>query len=391
MIVCCDSHAVPKEFLNHPVFRSNLGQQYVNRILLLQSGYTNPQDVWRQLYESIRAPNWPLCPQIEEFTSLPEYIRREIKNTHLLELTYISDDLSILHVDHRNIGAADLQHQEKSARYLCELDRQVINPQARHMRMMHTTELDLALDIMTAWNDSMHMVCQTNDFFDYTIWIPPQDLDAAMQEIVRCKDRNFFALWMDERLPWPWVPEADKIFSYCNQYKIPIYLHLASLEDAPLQWQWDYSNSRFLQQQKIWNYDLKNNVRWMATVCSFITEGVLDRYPDLRIIVVEKGINWVDSFRIKMLAAGYVDPMPYLKKNFWMTIEPEDPNFLTQANKLGYDRLLFATDYAHNDPGGTNRYQDVAVLKSYRDSKRITSEEYELITNRNYQYLKSRQ
>jgi predicted TIM-barrel fold metal-dependent hydrolase len=66
-----------------------------------------------------------------------------------------------------------------------------------------------------------------------------------------------------------------------------------------------------------------------------------------------------------MLNSGMKDPLPYFQRNFWFTTEPESCTFIQDAEFLGWDRLLFATDYSHHsDIGGKNHLHDVEILKN---------------------------
>lgn len=392
MIVCTDSHALPMEVLDHRLFQDAEGKRYRDRVLMLQTGYGTPEERWQQFYRDVRDSSWPDHCSIRDFAQLPLRVRQEIKELHAQDLMWISDDLQSLHMENLAMECADLEHQEKSARYFCKIDRQVINSQVRSMRMTYATEKNFALKIMTAWNDALHDVCAANDFWDYTLWLPLQDMDASMAELERCRDRKFFGVWLDERLPWGWLQQPRPVFEFCSKYRIPIYLHLSGLDDPPLSWEWDYDHPRFVAQKRLWGMDLllNTNLRWMSSIGSMITEGLLDQFADLRIIVTEKGLSWMMQFRQQMLANAWPDPLPYFKKNFWFTTEPEEPNFIEKANRLGWDRLLFATDYCHKDEGGQHRFKDADLVRSWLESGAISQQHFDLLTHKNYQHLITR-
>jgi hypothetical protein len=107
-------------------------------------------------------------------------------------------------------------------------------------------------------------------------------------------------------------------------------------------------------------------------------------------VITEHGLNWIKPMQEFMLSQGWADPVPYLQKNFWLTVEVEEENFIENANYLGWDRLLFATDYPHNDFGGMHRYKDVDLLQSCLPLNIISQQQYDLLTHQNYQLLKSR-
>ena len=105
-----------------------------------------------------------------------------------------------------------------------------------------------------------------------------------------------------------------------------------------------------------------------SVVPSLIFEGVLDRFPKLRIVLTELGWTWVTPFSWRMDASWRVlkDEIPdlqrlpseYVKEHCWFTTqpitEPERPEWFAPAyaqfERAGFaSRLLFSSDYPHWD------------------------------------------
>jgi predicted TIM-barrel fold metal-dependent hydrolase len=101
-----------------------------------------------------------------------------------------------------------------------------------------------------------------------------------------------------------------------------------------------------------------------SQVASFVFEGVFDRFPDLRVVLVEGGFAWLKPLMWRMDDAfdrfrGDVAhlrrrPSEYVRDHVWMTTqpieEPTNPRHLADIiDDLGADRLLFASDYPHWD------------------------------------------
>jgi len=101
-----------------------------------------------------------------------------------------------------------------------------------------------------------------------------------------------------------------------------------------------------------------------ADLASLIFEGVFERLPALRMIMVEAGFAWVPSLAWRLdrqwakFRAEVPDlrrpPSEYLKDQVWFTTQPiEEPeprrHLLDTIGWIGWDRLLFATDYPHWD------------------------------------------
>ncbi len=101
-----------------------------------------------------------------------------------------------------------------------------------------------------------------------------------------------------------------------------------------------------------------------AVAASLILEGVFAHLPDLRAVIVEAGFAWVPSlgWRLDQHWARMRDEVPhvarppseYMRQNLWYTTqpmdEPERPRDLRDVmDWIGWDRILFATDYPHWD------------------------------------------
>jgi len=101
-------------------------------------------------------------------------------------------------------------------------------------------------------------------------------------------------------------------------------------------------------------------------VISYITEGVFDRFPNLKIVLIEGGFAWLPVLGWRLDAAWKKlkvevphlkrKPSEYLSENFWVTTQPmEEPpkeeQFLEMLDMAPWmaDRLMFATDYPHWD------------------------------------------
>ena len=101
-----------------------------------------------------------------------------------------------------------------------------------------------------------------------------------------------------------------------------------------------------------------------ALMVSLVVEGVFERFPRLKIVLIEGGFVWVPSMawrldrNYKRLKAEtpHLERLPseYIRDHFWYTTqpieEPEDPQDLADVMEwVGWDKILFSTDYPHWD------------------------------------------
>jgi len=349
---------------------------------------------WIQMYDQVRAPDWPDPGSREEFYKLPLFIRQELKNNHRFELLYISDDFETIHLDDMQNFYPSLRCQAKSGPAFCKTDKQVIIPDTSRFILDYSHSRELSVKAMKHYNQKMLQVCKQNTCFDFVLWLAMQDIDACLVELHKYLDEDFFAVVIDDTLPWAMIPSAFPIFEFCAKHKIPIYFHpnisLCQLLDGLT---WNFNDPTYVKLKTNWpfppskRYPVNN---WKINIVTLITENIFKRLPDLRVIFAEKGLSWIPHVQEYMLSQGWEDPLPYYQKHFWFTADYEEPDFLQNADRLGWDRLLFATDYPHNDPGGINRFKDVDLLQSFLSDHSITQTQYAQLTHQNYFTLKNR-
>ena len=96
----------------------------------------------------------------------------------------------------------------------------------------------------------------------------------------------------------------------------------------------------------------------MLAFTSFFQGAVFDRFPSLKLVVLEAGCAWMpwwlermDEMRevIGFTAPMKLKPSEYFQRQCWISMEPDDGLGAQTAALLGADRMLWAYDYPHSD------------------------------------------
>lgn len=248
---------------------------------------------------------------------------------------------------------AFLQHQL--------LDRYGIAFGLLHILYPHADQrnLDFSAVICRAINEWQKAVWTSQDKrLKAAIAVPAEDAQAAVAEIEHwAGDPDFVQVSLvthaieplGRRRYWP-------IYEAAIHHGLPIGLHSSGFNGhavSPAGWCSFYAEEHHevaISQQNV--------------LVSIALEGALARYPALKVVIIEAGFAWVPSlcWRMDRHWARMRDEVPaltrapseYVREQVWFTTqpmdEPEDARHLQDLiGWLGWDRLLFATDYPHWD------------------------------------------
>jgi predicted TIM-barrel fold metal-dependent hydrolase len=190
--------------------------------------------------------------------------------------------------------------------------------------------------------------------------VPYEAPDLAVQEIERLGDHPGFVQVMlgirtsepiGRRKYWP-------MFEAAIAHNLPIGMHFGSQGGSPITGAgWP---SMYLEDHA------GMSTAFQAQVISLLFEGVFERFPELKIVLIEGGFAWVPPLAWRLddawrkLGAEVPDlkrpPSEYFAEHIWLTTQPmEEPQrpqqfvqILEHAPWLE-DRLMFSTDYPHWD------------------------------------------
>src|SRR6185312_7051598 len=191
------------------------------------------------------------------------------------------------------------------------------------------------------------------------IVVPQEDADFAATQIERRADNpGFVQVIMSPRSSdplghrryWPIYAAAER----CNR---PIALHVQGFSGGHAStgsgWPTYYMQEHYAAATGMQN-----------TLASLVFEGVFERFPKLKVVMIEGGFAWAPSLCWRMdkhwqrmrAETPHVKrpPSEYVREHVWFTTqpieEPDTPEHLADIIEwVGWDRLMFSTDYPHWD------------------------------------------
>jgi len=212
--------------------------------------------------------------------------------------------------------------------------------------------------------------------------LPYWDKDLTAREMRRIIDMGVKGVVLPdrpERLSEGYVAEGgginpfwEEVFEMCDATGTPLNFHLnASLDANTAIW----DNLGFDQRLPI--HALIHHIGCAATMSNFIVSGILDKYPNLKIGLIESGMGWVpfwleamdhqlSEFRTRENRKLKLTAKEYFRKHFWVSFWFEDYAPRHMLEEIGVDRVMFETDYPHPTslyPGVQDKL--VSVFKDY--------------------------
>lgn len=191
-----------------------------------------------------------------------------------------------------------------------------------------------------------------------SIAVACDDAEASVAEIERCAGRRDFASVfltprstepMGRKRYWP-------IYAAAAAAGLPIGVHTGGTNGHPMTA--GGAPSFYMEDHH------GNAMAMQSALASLVFEGVFERFPTLRFVMIEGGFGWAPScvWRMDKQWARMRDEVPhvkrppseYVRRQVWFATqpveEPEQPADLRELCEwIGWDRIVFATDYPHWD------------------------------------------
>lgn len=205
---------------------------------------------------------------------------------------------------------------------------------------------------------------------------------AAVAEIERlADDPNFVQVFLLSRTAQPLGNRCYwPIYEAASRANLPVGVHA-------------FGNSGFPITSSGWPSYYIEEMAGHAQSCqsqvtSLVLEGVFERFPKLRVVFIESGFGWLPSLSWRLdthwrkLKAENPElkrcPSEYVREHIWVTTQPmEEPErpqqLLDMLDWIGWDRVLYSSDYPHWDFDDPSRCLPAGVTQEQRDKLFLTN------------------
>jgi predicted TIM-barrel fold metal-dependent hydrolase len=153
-------------------------------------------------------------------------------------------------------------------------------------------------------------------------------------------------------------PDHDALYARAASLGVPLAIHptFEPFWAAPVRFKKIGRAREFF-----YNVMLRQGVQ--QAFLSFIALGTLDRFPDLRLGVLESGSGWIGSFLDRADAVAEIGqglavglkrkPSEYFREQCFISGDPDETAVSHIIDHVGADCFMWATDYPHPDHPGS--------------------------------------
>jgi predicted TIM-barrel fold metal-dependent hydrolase len=153
-------------------------------------------------------------------------------------------------------------------------------------------------------------------------------------------------------------PAHDRVFAAAQDLDVPLAIH-PTFEPVPFGIHHRYDNFQWAA----WYYDLFAGQGVQHAFGTFFQFGVFDRFPKLRVVVLEAQAGWIGYFldRGDAIFNGTTlgatvrlkeKPSYYFKRQCWISADPDERTIASLMPLVGEDKFFWASDYPHPDHPG---------------------------------------
>ena len=232
---------------------------------------------------------------------------------------------------------------------------EVVFPTLSLQACFATPDPELQMALAQAYNDwTLEVFGGHPERFAPAAIVPMLDIDAACAEARRAKDAGLRCLFLPAQVPTrPYNdPSYDRFWGLVQELALPLTFHAGTgheprVERGP--------------GGAVINYLLGAQLDGAHVLLYFAAGGVLDRFPELRIVTIETGGSWLawvmtqadeiyEKHEMWAKPKLSLKPSELIRRQAHVTFQ-NDPVAVTTRGWTGVEPLMWGSDYPH--PEGT--------------------------------------
>ena len=297
-------------------------------------------------------------------------------------------------------GALDKAERSKSLD-IAGISKQLVFPSIAMSRFARSKDMKVVYGGTDAMNRGMADFCSDDDRLLPVGYVSMRDPEQAKTSLKNAIEMGIKTVWTHSDAVGGRAPshvDYDPLWAMMEEAGLPITLHIGSGVNMPP----DYMNTGLdrILKPSLTNIEttrakdvpvLHHSIeRWLTCM---IYDGVLERFPKLKIGLIELGANWLPAAMYNMdmgirelgkrdvaLQQLSLKPSEYVQRQVRVTpFHMENTGWILR--NVGKDILMFNTDYPHPE-GGSDPFGD---FERSLDEVNATPEELDHFYSKNFE------
>ena len=297
-------------------------------------------------------------------------------------------------------GAND-KHERSESIDLIGLSSQLLFPTLAASRFARSKDMDVVYGGCDALSRAMADFCSEDKRLMPVGYLSLRDPERAVSSLKLALELGIRAVWIGSDAIEGRAPSHvayDPIWAMLQEAKVPVTLHIGSGQNMPREYMNTgvervlSANTANLETTKPKDLPVVHHTieRWLTCM---IYDGVLERFPTLKIGLVELGANWLPASLMNLdmgvsllgkfdenLKKLSIKPSEYVERQVRVApLHTENTGWILK--NVGKSILMFNTDYPHPE-GGRDPFGD---FERSLDAVAATEEELDHFYTRNYE------
>jgi len=297
-------------------------------------------------------------------------------------------------------GAIDKKERSESLDII-GLGSQLVFPTLAASRFARSKDMEVVYGGCDALNRAMADFCSDDKRMHAVGYLSLKDPEQALTSLKAAIDLGIKAIWIASDAIEGRAPSHvayDPIWAIMEEARIPVTLHIGSGVNMPKEYMNTgverkiAANMANLETTKPKDLPVVHHSieRWLTCM---IYDGVLERFPNLKIGIIELGANWLPASLANLdmgvsllgkfdesLKKLSLKPSEYVRRQVRVApLHTEDTGWILR--NVGKEILMFNTDYPHPE-GGRDPFGD---FERSLNAVEATEEELDHFYTKNYE------
>ena len=188
----------------------------------------------------------------------------------------------------------------------------------------------------------------------------PQEAARELERAVKAGTKGGFFLPFNWKRKSPGHPDFDPLWAKAQELDVPLAIHPTA--DPP---ELDVHKrfAELAQDKEVFNFTWYMDVLvaqgMMQSFVSLFHYGLFDRFPTVKMVVLESQAGWIGYLLDRMDAVYKVPigkttrmkepPRTYFQRQCWISADPDEKTVSSVINVVGAERFFWASDFPHPD------------------------------------------